>query len=250
MQLIILRWVFPSGVLSDVARATGGVAQPTLLANAAISIVVIGGALIGVGGQRLRDLGLTGGVRLAAFATAIVWGLLNLAEAADAWRSGDLAVDPAWAIKPVATIGQWIAVTFGTAFLEEIVFRGVLLRQLFSRARSRRIDPAVALLAAIMVSQSLFAAMHLPMLLTIGATGLWRPLLGLFVAGCALAVLFVVTGNLPLCIGIHGLADAPSLLVVDRWGLLDHQSFVLCACLMLAAIHTLGERWKGRGLTK
>jgi len=57
----------------------------------------------------------------------------------------------------------------------------------------------------------------------------------IFVAGSAFAVLYARSDNLMLCVGIHALANKPTLLVTDRFGLLDNLVFATVMCLILAA---------------
>ena len=58
----------------------------------------------------------------------------------------------------------------------------------------------------------------------------------IFVAGSAFAVLYARSDNLMLCVGIHALANKPTLLVTDRFDIPDNLVFALVVCLMLAAL--------------
>lgn len=244
LQLIFIEAIFPSGLLSPITSATAGLIRPTLLANLAIFIVVVVVVLMGCGRLRPRDLGFGGApgfggtLAVAVCATLGVWIAINLAEMLAARKASDLRFDTVWTQRPIGTIGLWIAVTFGTALLEEVLFRGVLPLQFAIRLERLELGKRTALVLAFLIAQLVFALAHLPALLSSGSTPLGRSLWALFFAGCALSLLYRASGNLALCIGIHGLADAPSLLVADRWSLPDHQTFVVStsAAVSLACI--------------
>ena len=105
---------------------------------------------------------------LAVVLTISVWIGVNAIEAA--WQAlADGAVS--WAgewrglgVTPV--IGALLAQLFGNALYEEILFRGVLLRQTYWRLETRRLTNLQTLVIAIAISQSLFALIHLPILLS------------------------------------------------------------------------------------
>ncbi len=240
LQLAFVRLVFPSGALGAVRRATGGLVAPTLVANLAIGAATIG-ILAVFGKQRLRDLGLGGRIGPAIAFTAAIWIGVNLLEALAAMKAGNLRFDPAWSARPLGVVGQWLGTTLGTALLEEVLFRGLLMRQIALRLGRIGAGRSVSLILAIILSQAAFAAMHLPVLPGLDASALT----GLFVAGVALALLYCVTGNLLICIGLHGLADAPSLLVADRWDLLDSQNFIVASCLLVGAV-AIAQGKRGR----
>jgi hypothetical protein len=58
----------------------------------------------------------------------------------------------------------------------------------------------------------------------------------IFVAGSAFAVLYARSDNLMLCVGIHALANKPTLLVTDRFGLPDNLVFATVMCLIFGSV--------------
>jgi membrane protease YdiL (CAAX protease family) len=58
----------------------------------------------------------------------------------------------------------------------------------------------------------------------------------IFVAGSAFAVLYARSDNLMLCVGIHALANKPTLLVTDHFDLPDNLVFAVVMCLILAVL--------------
>jgi membrane protease YdiL (CAAX protease family) len=89
-----------------------------------------------------------------------------------------------------------IVVVLATA--EELIFRGFVLRYL--RARATR-DVTVA---AVVVSAAIFSALHAPRYILTEDSLLYIPVLtGLFFLGVLLGTVYVTTGSLACCIGIH-----------------------------------------------
>jgi uncharacterized membrane protein YhfC len=52
----------------------------------------------------------------------------------------------------------------------------------------------------------------------------------------AFAVLYARSDNLLLCVGIHAMANKPTLLVTDRFDIPDNLAFAVVMCLTLAAL--------------
>jgi hypothetical protein len=137
-----------------------------------------------------------------------------------------------------AVIGALLAQLFGNALYEEILFRGVLLRQTYWRLETTRLTNLQTLVIAIAISQSLFALIHLPILLSGGMSiiAAFSRLPAIFVAGTAFAVLYARSDNLMLCVGIHALANKPTLLMSDSFDLPDNLVFAVVMCLIFAAL--------------
>lgn len=64
----------------------------------------------------------------------------------------------------------------------------------------------------------------------------------IFAAGTALGILYARSDNLPLCVGIHALANKPTLLVADCFNLPDNLLFVTTVCLVLARFWSTDRR--------
>jgi hypothetical protein len=110
-------------------------------------------------------------------------------------------------------LGVLLGYALGVAPAEETFFRGLLLPQL--RLKFSELAPAVAVGAALAVSQLLFALYHLPSELLGGSSGVGMGALDiaidvgrLFLIGLLYAALYLRTGNLFLVIGIHAVEDA------------------------------------------
>jgi membrane protease YdiL (CAAX protease family) len=233
--------LFPSGILKVFAAPTGGLITATLVANFISLVVVVGLVLCLIGGLRLSDLGLRGSdVPIAVVLTISVWIGANAIEAAwQAVADGTVSWGGEWrGLDVTAVIGALLAQLFGNALYEEILFRGVLLRQTYWRLETTRLTNLQTLAIAIAISQSLFALIHLPILLSGGLSPIaaFSRLPAIFVAGSAFAVLYARSDNLMLCVDIHALANKPTLLVTDRFDLPDNLVFAVAMCLILSAL--------------
>jgi membrane protease YdiL (CAAX protease family) len=131
-----------------------------------------------------------------------------------------LSIDPTWAqFGALAVLGNLLGQFFGNALYEETVWRGVTLPQFYRRCAKRlpakRDLSMAALIAALVISQGLFALRHIPVRIwnrfTLGDLPI--TLAELFVTGVVFALLYLRTRNLFVVIGIHALYDAPTALL-------------------------------------
>jgi uncharacterized protein len=243
LALVVIFILFPSGVLKLLVVPTHGLVTATLVANLIFLAAVVGFVLSFLGGLRLSDLGLKGrDVPIALALTISVWIVVNAIEGA--WQiaaNGAVSWDGAWQrLGVTAVIGTLVAQLFGNALYEEIFFRGVLLRQVYWRLgpETTHLQKFKNLAIALAISQCLFALIHLPILLSGGASliATLAHLPALFIAGAALAILYARSDNLALCVGIHSLANAPTLLVADWFNIPNNLLFVTVVCLVLAVL--------------
>jgi uncharacterized protein len=157
--------LFPSGILKVFAAPTRGLVTATLGANFISLAVIVGLVLCLIGGLRLSDLGLRGSdLPIAVVLTVSVWIGVNAIEGAwQAVADGAVSWGGEWqGLGVTAVIGALLAQLFGNALYEEILFRGVLLRQTYWRLETTRLTNLQTLAIAIAISQSVFALIHLP----------------------------------------------------------------------------------------
>jgi membrane protease YdiL (CAAX protease family) len=214
--------VFALGWLAPVQRATGGLIDETLIANLILFAVVVVGIVFGLGRLRPRDVGLRR-ERLApaALAVTLIWLWMQLVIGVWSLASGQgLAIDPAWArFGALAVLGNALGQFFGNALYEEVVWRGLALPQFYRRCAGRwpaaRGLSMAALVAALVISQGLFALRHIPVRVWQGASlaDLPAEIALLLVIGVIFALLYLRTCNLFLVIGIHALYNAPTALL-------------------------------------
>jgi CAAX protease family protein len=243
LMFVFIFILFPSGVPKLLVASTYGLLTATLVANLILLAAVVAIVLSLLGGLGLSDFGLRSrDVPIALVLTMSVWIVANTIEGA--WQiaaNGVVSWDGAWQrLGVTAAIGALVAQLFGNALYEEIFFRGVLLRQIYWRLgpETTHLQKFQKLAIALAISQSLFALIHLPILLSGGASliAALTQLPAIFTAGAALAILYARSDNLALCVGIHSLANKPTLLVADCFDIPNNLLFVTATCLVLAVL--------------
>jgi membrane protease YdiL (CAAX protease family) len=220
VNFLVVFVLFPSGVLRVLARPTGGLVSATLLANLILLAVVVA-VLRWRSGLAAADVGLASrGFLAGAVVAVLLWSGINLLQALWGLRvDGAVQANPDWAqLGASRTVGIFLAQLLGNALFEEILFRGVLFEQLRLRWSSRGAGTARSLLLALVVSQAVFAVIHVPLRLSSGMPldALPGELALLFGLGVLLALLYWRTSNLYVCIGVHALSNAPLLAVKQQ----------------------------------
>ena len=111
-------------------------------------------------------------------------------------------------------IGGLLAQVFGIAPAEEIGYRGFMLPQLYL-LWSGRFGRNRAIFSAIVVSQILFALMHVPIAHhnDLHGIALFTNLLRLFWLGLLFAMLYLLTDNLFVAMAFHALSNTPTPLI-------------------------------------
>jgi uncharacterized protein len=165
-------------------------------------------------------------VWLAVQSAAVVLALLG---------GGSLQLHPAWGgIGGLGLFGALVVQVVGVTVYEEVAFRGYLVPQLWLRARRGRwFQRRGALVVALLVSQALFAIGHLPLLLYTGvpSADLGFVLIAIGMAGLGFAGLYLLTGNLFFCMGVHALVNLPTPLfdqpAAPLWALIAIASYAI-----------------------
>jgi uncharacterized protein len=219
-----------------------------LLPFGLLLLLAVGGVLVGVGRLRATDVGL-GRRALAqgALTVGTVWLLLQaVAAVPELVSGGEVSLDGRWRSPGVGPTLLWAFVMFcTTALFEEVAFRGLLYPQLVLRLRAVAVAPRVAALTAGFVSQTLFAASHLPghlLIRQMSGAPLWTELALQGVAGVLLLLIYLRTRNLWISVGLHGLANAPTPLVTGTL------SWELPLLVLLVGWPWLARRPEHRGL--
>ena len=243
--------LFPSGVLRVFSRPTAGLVSPTLLANALLVVIIVG-VTLWRGRLGAEDIGL----RRTGFASAIsltflVWLAVNGVQATSALLApGSLRLNPDWSSSSACrTLGIFLSQLMGNALFEEILFRGVLFQQLRLHLLRRGSQPAVALIMALIVSQMIFAVIHVPLRLSSGMALADLPgeLALLFVLGVILALLYWRTGNLYIVVGIHALSNASVPFVEPRIDVSTNGAIAAAASLIIILIWPFRFRFTRAG---
>jgi uncharacterized protein len=191
-----------SSSLIDLALATHGLVQPTLLTSATEGLLVCG--VLVVSGVSLRQLGLRWrDVPRAAALLVVLYAALQLAIVLAVLVSGDRLVPTRHDV--LSAIGLFVAQLFGNTLVEETVFRGFLFRQLLARARVRGgLGRSAAATAAAAV---IFALYHIPVRIHGGYRGLdlVATLVIVALGGALASYLYLRSGNLLIVVVLHTL---------------------------------------------
>ncbi len=239
--------VFQEPVLSWLGRLyldTRGWVHPNLVANAIPLLLVVGVGILGVARLRLHDIGLRPtAVGPALLATAVFWlGLQGLFAAAALFYGGPTWV-AAWRDPgPGYILGPLLGQVLGNALAEEAAFRGFWFPQLDLKLQ-RRLAGRWSWVAAALLSQGLFALMHIPNYVFVQHQ---RFLVGdavrLLVNGLILLWVFVRTQNLLIAVGVHALWNTPAAVVQPPEGPVRYALLVFWT-LAFAKLW----RWRRRG---
>ena len=199
-------------VLDPIESMTAGIVQPTFLVYAVLGAVIAslfwargyGPGLVGLRRKDLRTaIVIVGGVWLVAQITTIV---VSVATTGTVLLAPTLATGGLWTL-----LGLFLAQVLGNALYEEVLYRGFLLTALHAcfvkRMRNR------PFIAALVLSQSIFALVHVPSRLVAGVVGmpLAANLLVVFLTGIGFALLYYRTRNLLLVVGVHALLNYPTV---------------------------------------
>lgn len=205
-------------VAQPVEAATAGVVPPTVLAALIEGALLVGVVMMWLGGLRLHDLGLRGGhVLNAAIVTLLLWGgvqaVLSGLAASPAYEP---ALNPALLFGAERFSGKLLEVTLGSAAIEEVMYRGFLLPQLYLLARTWTSNRTTQAVIGLGLPQVYFGLNHIPAAVHAGLPAGEAALYVLHVAlvGFLFAALYLRTGNLLIAIVAHALVNNPMPVVL------------------------------------
>lgn len=203
--------VFPSNILEIFPRMTSGLINETLVVNLVMIAGLVYLLMIRCGKLTWADLGIKKGRLLAGFAaTVVLWLATEMINAAVSLLfSGSINWSSIWETYGFSVvIGSFIAQVFGNALFEELAFRGFLMSQIGKKIPAGRWRTVIAVL----VSQALFGLIHIPNRLYMGVEPDQMPLSIIMpaVLGIFFCVIYLVTDNLFLAVGVHALINIPA----------------------------------------
>lgn len=107
--------------------------------------------------------------------------------------------------------GGFLGQIFGNALLEEVLFRGFLLVQIYlllNKVKKVKNNTS-RIVYAMLISQSIFAAIHIPNRIYSGLVGMdfVYDFIVLVILGVIFSLLYVLTKNLFFVIGVHSLMN-------------------------------------------
>ena len=240
---------YQAHVAFPIERMTGGLVTAVTLAGLISWGILVGGGMLWAGRLRLDDLGLSvERIRDAWPILLGLWVVVQTGHAALGTAAGELVLAANAAPQTVLqAVGLRIQAVVGSGLLEEVLYRGFLLVQLFAWCRVRG-DRDTALAWAVVLSSVYFGLNHIPAYLR---AGLAPVELGIFVGqamlvGALFGMLFLRTGNLFLAAGAHALINDPIPLFAT---VIDPALLVLVAVSGLVLAWPVLSRRVGRVFT-
>ena len=184
--------------------------KPGLLAVAVSWTLCIGAGIFAWARQRPVDLGLSQRGILLGIGYGLTWWVLT--QAVLLALAFVLGLPLQW---PVLTgnIGELIDQLLIFALSEEIVSRGFVMAQLYRKLQRTCGNTTISLTAAILLSQILFALVHLPhrMVEHVPAAELMTNLALTGASGVLFCLLYLRTGNLLVALAVHAVSNVPGL---------------------------------------
>ncbi len=248
LNTIFLNYLFTIKSFTAITGLTNGLITPTLIAGIFTIFVFLLISTV-VGKLRLKDFLLTSKkIKKGVFWTLILWIFLNLLSAIFSYlENGYLVLNDKLSYR----FGGLIAQFLGNAFAEELIYRGILLIQIYLILRVK-INNKKSILLGLLISQSIFSLSHIPNRIFLGQMDyLIFDLIKLFIVGIILSLIFIKTQNLIYLIGVHSLLNQPFSLFKTE------EVFPILSALILSIIITIfwnkinrynGTDWFKKGL--
>lgn len=205
--------LFPSPFFDPIERATGGLIDATLQANS-LNILLFSLIVFGWGKLRPIDVGLDWmKIAQGLSLTALIWIMTQALVLLINWINGDIHLDPVWGQRGATTvIGGLIAQLLGNAFFEEMSYRGFYLSQFYLKFKMQ--NEKWRSVWSVLAMLILFILSHIPNRIFAGYTLADIPsdFALLFIWGLFFTIIYLVSGNLFLAIGIHALLNKPTMI--------------------------------------
>jgi hypothetical protein len=236
--------LFANGTFHPLLAWTGGMVGGTLVVNAVLLVVLIGGVCLAYGWLRPYDVGwIPAHLRGGVLATLALWGAAQVIHLLAGWLAhGSIALAPPLAAGgAVVLVGLLIGQLFGNALFEELAYRGFLFPQLYLRIHGDGRHPWLRFLLTLLVSQTIFALVHIPNRLYLGMTisEIIPDLALLTVWGVLFTLIYLRTDNLFLVVGIHALGNAPTTLFASAPALQGSGASLLIYALAAVGVFAL-----------
>jgi membrane protease YdiL (CAAX protease family) len=207
--------MFKNGYFGPITKITNGWVNATLAANFIgflFEVVII---LMIIGRLSPRDLGIKREKLLSGFlGTLLFWLTINIFEFLIALFSNiKLEFNNEIVSNPNMVFGTLFGQLFGNALLEEIVFRGFMFVQIYLLLTNIKKEK-VRILGAVLLSQLIFAVIHIPNRIYSGLVGVEYvfDFIQLVIMGIIFSYIYFATKNLFFVIGIHSLINYQAML--------------------------------------
>lgn len=240
--------LFKLPLVGAIHGATGGLITGSLLGSLVMAAMVFP-IIFYVGKLKTKDLALTpalgfgeGAILRGVLWTAVALAIIHLAIIIACLGSGATpTIIWGWlSFTALNWIGNLLGQFFGNALYEEILFRAFLLPQLLLafKKKYRKWSWNKCFWLSLLLSQVVFALIHIPNRLSQGAYvdfgSVLVDQLPLFIFGCLLAALFLVSRNLYVAIGVHAITNVPPLILQNPIGGLELTAYAVLLLIVLA----------------
>ncbi len=236
VKAVVFSHPFLTYVADPVYDATRGLVTHSTIAGI-FEISIVGAFLFAIVRLRRSDLGIHSGISNAVLVTIFVWSMAQfLAVFVGRLDGGTLFFGKAWRVADPFYWAGLVQSQAVTAFIEELMFRGFLLPQVFLILIGvTKWTWIRCVVVAALVTQTYFALCHVPSALRMGLSNaaIAVYVVEALLVGLLFVAIYLRTGNLFVAIGIHGLLNYPGSLFVSR---VDPSLIVLVlSCALLIA---------------
>lgn len=215
---ITFNWLYINffrGAFSLPGIYTEGIVD-SLFVLSLIKVAFVGfGVMFWIGQFRGRHLGLGWGkFKTGVLATFFIWAMLQLIIVAyDMITASELGYFSNWqGTGSINIIGGFILYAVGKAFFDELTYRGLLLPQLHLKCqRYLKLDPRIILGIAIIISQTIYLIIQLPLISLFTSTSISSAMTftSLFFLSIISSLIYLRTKNLYITIGLHAIWYQP-----------------------------------------
>jgi hypothetical protein len=213
--ILLFLVVYPKGLLNNIELVTRGIISITFIAYIPLNVLNVLFFLL-IAKMSFSEMGLSWNNLWQGL--VIIAGLWLLSELTILFIDLGLGVRPLisdyWSTENVGpiTLGFFIKELLGNSLFEEVLYRGILIPQLFVFFKKREFfkKDILSWIISILISQILFALMHLPSRIyayDYTATEIVLNLLLIFAISIILAIIFLFTKNLVVTIGFHAIIN-------------------------------------------
>lgn len=224
--------LFANGTLSVIAKSTNGWINETLAANLFGLVLEVVIFLCIIAKLSPKDLGLTKNKLLAGLiGTFLFWLAINIVDLGMTLLThSSLTFNNDIFTNPNVVFGEFLSQIFGNALLEEVLFRGFLLVQIYLLLK-KVYNNTSRIGYAMLISQSIFAAIHIPNRIYSGLVGMdfIYDFIVLVILGVIFSLLYVLTKNLFFVIGVHSLMNVQIMFWNSSF---THTATLICVLLL------------------
>ncbi len=190
---------------------TNGIVDSLVILRLLKTAFVVFGVVFWIGGFRARHLGLGWkNFKKGLLVTFFLWAMLQIVQVTyGALTSSQLENWRVWdQTGSLKIVSGFVLYAIGKALFDEIIYRGLFLPQLHLKCRRYiKLDDRITLALAIVISQSIYLIVQLPLISLLMTTDISSALTltSLFFLSILNSLIYLRTRNLYITIGLHAL---------------------------------------------